>query len=149
MKKVLVTLVLLMSVVRLEAQILQPVKWSYAAKKTSSLEAIISFKAELDEGWHMYSQHVEDGGPTKTVFKFMPSSQYLLIGGTRESKSIQKFEKLFGMSVRYFEREAVFQQKIKLKSAKSIMIKGTISFGACNDSTCIPPEEINFNLTVR
>ena len=149
MKRLIIALVLLTSAQVLKAQILRPVKWSYAAKKTSPTEAIVYFKATIDEGWHMYSQHIADGGPTKTVFTFAPSAQYALVGKTTESNPIVKFEKMFDMKVGYFEKQAVFQQKVKLKSKSQAMVKGSIQFGACNDTQCTPPEDINFNVSVK
>jgi hypothetical protein len=131
------------------AQILKPVKWSYAAKKISPTEAIVYFKATIDKGWHMYSQYIADGGPTKTVFTFAPSAQYILVGKTQESKPIRKFEKMFDMQVSYFENQAVFQQKVKLKSKNQTTVKGTINFGACDDTTCIQPEDVNFNVAIK
>ncbi|WP_254492104.1 hypothetical protein, partial [Salmonella enterica] len=53
-----------------DGQILKPVKWSYAAKKTSGAEVTVLLKAEIDEGWHIYSAYQKDGGPLKTSFKF-------------------------------------------------------------------------------
>lgn len=149
MKKLLLAFLLLGSISTLEAQILKPVKWSYAAKRTSATEAIISFKATIDEGWHLYSQNMADEGPTKTVFKFATSPQFTLNGTTAESKPIEKFEKLFNMNVKYFEKQAIFQQKVKLKSNKPLVVKGTIYFGACDDTTCIPPEELSFAVNVK
>ncbi|WEK21586.1 MAG: protein-disulfide reductase DsbD family protein [Candidatus Pedobacter colombiensis] len=149
MRKLIIALLLLTSVQALKAQILHPVKWSYAAKKVSPTEAIVYLKATIDKGWHMYSQDIADGGPTKTVFTFAPSAQYALVGKTLESKPIVKFEKMFDMKVGYFENMAVFQQKVKLKSKKETSVKGTVSFGACNDTTCIPPEDVDFNVTIK
>lgn len=145
----MISLLLLISVQALNAQILKPVKWSYAAKKVSPTEAIVYLKASIDKGWHMYSQHIADGGPTKTVFTFAPSAQYTLVGKTQESKAIVKFEKMFNMQVGYFENQAVFQQKVKLKSKNQTTVKGTINFGACDETTCIPPEDVNFNVTIK
>lgn len=149
MKKIIIALVLLASTQVLNAQIRRPVKWSYAAKKTSPTEAVVFFKATIDKGWHIYSQHINDGGPTKTVFTFAPSQQYSLVGKTEESKPIQKFEKMFSMNVGYFENEALFKQKVKLKSSKQTVVKGSLQFGACDDHECIPPEDVEFNVTVK
>ncbi|SMD17209.1 protein-disulfide reductase DsbD domain-containing protein [Pedobacter nyackensis] len=149
MKKLIIALALVASAQVLQAQILRPVKWSYAAKKTSSTEATVFFKATIDKGWHIYSQNVGDGGPTKTVFTFSPSQQYALVGKTKETNPIVKFEKMFNMQVGYFENQAVFQQKIKLKSKNQTAVKGSIQFGACDDNECIPPEDVNFNVTVK
>lgn len=149
MKKLIIALLMLTSVQLVQAQILKPVKWSYAAKKVSPTEAIVYLKATIEEGWHMYSQDIADGGPTKTVFTFAPSAQYALVGKTLESKPIAKFEKMFNMQVKYFENTAVFQQRVKLKSKNQTQVKGSVYFGACDDTTCIPPEDVNFTVTIK
>lgn len=51
-------------------QILHPAEWSYAAKKINSTEAVVFIKATLAGGWHIYGQHIADGGPVKTSFSF-------------------------------------------------------------------------------
>src|SRR5690349_3055956 len=114
------------------SQILKPVKWSYAAKKTSATEATLFIKATIEDGWHIYSQNLADGGPVKTTFTFPVSKAYKLIGKTVEPKPVTKFEKSFGMNVSYFEKSAIFQQKIKLTAANPT-VKGSLEFMVCDD----------------
>ncbi len=76
MKKILIAAALLLTINAAKAQILNPVKWSYTAKKLNTKEAVIFLKATMDNGWHIYSQHIGDNGPTKTEFKFFPSKNY-------------------------------------------------------------------------
>lgn len=149
MKKIFIALFLLLSVQGLKAQILHPVKWSYGAKKLNATEAMLIFKATIEDGWHIYSQNVADGGPTKTVFAFNTSPQYSLVGKTTESQPIVKFEKMFNMKLGYFEKQAVFQQKVKLKSKNQSVIKGSIEFGACDDTQCIPPDQVTFAINIK
>lgn len=130
------------------AQILDPISWSYSAKKTSATEATVYIKAILDQGWHLYSQTVKPGGPTATVFTFPKSKDYTLVGKTIEPKPIVKFEKVFNMSVAFFQDQAIFQQKVKLnKGAKTV--KGKVEFGVCNDESCLPPSEVEFNIPIK
>ncbi|MFD2144161.1 protein-disulfide reductase DsbD domain-containing protein [Mucilaginibacter antarcticus] len=105
-------------------------------------------KATMQAGWHIYSQHVKDGGPIKTSFTFTKSPSFTLVGKTVEPKPITHFEKTFGMDVSYFEKEVVFTQKIKLKSAKATTVKGTLEFMTCNDSKCLPPDNVNFTVAL-
>ena len=74
------------------AQLENPVSWSYAAKKTSSTEAVVYIKATIEDNWHLYSQNIKPGGPNKTVFTFPASKDYTLIGKTSEPKPITKYE---------------------------------------------------------
>jgi len=129
------------------SQILKPVKWSYAAKKTSATEATLFIKATIEDGWHIYSQNMADGGPVKTTFTFPTSKVYKLVGKTIEPKPITKFEKSFEMNVSYFEKSAIFQQKIKL-IGKNPTVKGSLEFMVCDDQQCLPPETVEFSIPV-
>jgi hypothetical protein len=131
-----------------KSQIVKPVTWSYAAKKTSATTATIYLKATIEEGWHLYSQFVKEGGPVKTTFTFPKAKNYSLIGTTTEQKPIERYEEMFKMKIGYFETSALFQQKVKLIGKKTI-VKGKVEFMVCNDKQCLPPEEVEFMITVK
>ncbi len=58
--KTLLTLsMMLVMVSALKAQILTPVKWSYAAKRTAKNETVVFIKATIDDGWHIYCPNCE------------------------------------------------------------------------------------------
>lgn len=150
MKPLLITLLaLVLGIGAANAQLEQPVTWSYAAKKVSATEAVIYIKATIDEGWHLYSQNIKPGGPVASQFTFKPAAAYTLIGKVKEPKPIVKNEKVFNMEVAYFEDSAVFQQKIKLKGKKPFQVKGSVEFMVCNDTQCLPPTEVVFNIPVK
>jgi len=130
------------------AQIETPVTWSYAQKKISKTEAIVYLKATIQDGWHIYSQNVKPGGPVKTTIKFAPSKDFVKVGTTTEPKSLSKFEKVFDMNVGYFEKQVIFQQKIKLNKPETL-VKGTIEFMVCDESRCLPPDEVQFSVQVK
>ncbi|KIA91588.1 sugar transporter [Pedobacter kyungheensis] len=130
------------------SQILKPVTWSYAAKKTSPTTATIFIKATIDRGWHLYSQFVKDGGPVKTTFTFPAAKDFTLIGKTIEPKPVTKYEATFKMDVSYFENSVVFQQKVKL-TGKNAVVKGSVEFMVCDDKQCLPPEQVDFSVPVK
>jgi len=149
MKKIttIITMLILFAL-QSKSQILQPVKWSYAAKKTSATEAVVFIKATIDAGWHVYSQFVKDGGPVKTTINFNPSNTFALLGKTAEPQPITRMEKAFGMEVSFFENTVIFQQKIKLK-AKQVTVTGKLEYMTCNDQKCLPPDDIDFSIPVK
>lgn len=147
MKKILGIFMLVFMGMGAYAQILTPVKWSYAAKKINDKEAVVYIKASIEPGWHIYSQTVGDGGPIKTSFNFVSSDNFSLVGSTIEPKPENKFDKTFNMEVPYFEKSVVFQQKIKL-NAGSVNVKGVLEYMVCNDHQCLPPEEVEFSIPV-
>ncbi|MBE9602366.1 protein-disulfide reductase DsbD domain-containing protein [Pedobacter sp. MC2016-24] len=150
MKKQLITLLVLplLWAIHAKAQILKPVKWSYAAKKISDNEATITLKADIEESWHIYSAYQKDGGPLKTSFKFSPSKEYILVGQIAEPKPLAVFDKNFDIQVDYFENTVTFQQKVKLKT-KQTTVKGKLEFMACTKAQCLPPDEVNFSIPIN
>lgn len=147
MKKVLFALFILFGCSGAYAQILTPVKWAYASKKISNDEYMVLIRATIDEGWHIYSQHVKEGGPIKTSFTFKPSKEYSLVGTTIEPAPVTKFENAFKMNVSYFENTVTFQQKVKLKAGKAT-VKGQLEYMTCNNKQCLPPEDVDFTVNI-
>lgn len=132
---------------QVSAQILDPVKWSYAAKRTGKDEAVVFLKATIGDGWHIYSTRQKNGGPVKTSFTFSHGVDYVLVGKMMEPVPVTKFESL-EMDVHYFERSVIFQQKVRLKKAQA-EIKGKLEFMVCNDQKCLPPDERAFSIAVK
>jgi DsbC/DsbD-like thiol-disulfide interchange protein len=130
------------------AQLENPITWSYAAKKISKTEAVLFIKANIEEGWHLYSLSLKPGGPSKTEITFAPSKDYTLVGKATEPKPISKYEKVFNMNVAYFQNEVVFQQKIKLNKPTTA-IKGKVEFMVCDDKQCLPPSDVAFSIPVK
>jgi len=149
MKKLITaTVILFVFAVSAKAQVLTPVHWSYGAKKLNNNEAVVFIKATIDDGWHVYSQTVKDGGPVKTTITFPASAEYILIGKTIEPTPITRNEKVFKMDVSFFEHEVIFQQKIKLKAGQAT-VKGTLEYMTCNDHQCLPPDDVEFSIPIK
>lgn len=130
------------------AQVFEPVKWSVASKKINNKEAVVFIKATMEKGWHIYSLNLDEGGPIATSFKFSPSKDFSLVGKVAEPKPKHTFESVFNMDVTYFEKEVVFQQKVKL-NGNTATVKGVVEWQACDDERCLPPEEFEFAVNVK
>ncbi len=133
-----------------EAQILEPVKWSFASKKTSDTEAELIFTATIDNGWHLYSQDIPPNGPVPTEFVIDKGTAFSRVGKVVEPKPIMEKDPNFDdMLLKFFSTKAVFKQKIKLLSRTPFVVKGMVSFMCCNDVSCLPPNDIPFNIKVE
>ena len=131
------------------AQILDPVQWSFSSERINAYEAVLIIKAKIEKHWHLYSQIEVVDGPIPTSFSFKENNQYELIGKTEESKPIVKVEPVFdNMELRFFENEAIFRQKVKVKSDKKISVEGELEFMVCDETRCLPPELVPFKIDV-
>jgi len=148
-KKVVLSFLLLCCVLGMSAEIQKPVTWSFSSKQISDTEFNLVLTANVDNNWHLYSQFIGEGGPVPTSFKFKPSPDYVLVGKASESPKPHKiFEKVFGMEVAFFEKKATFTQKVKLK-VPATKITGSLEFMVCDDSQCLPPEDIDFSFDLK
>ena len=147
MKKSLILTVLLILSTAIWAQINNPITWQFSDKQLSETSYELTFTANIQEGWHLYSTSIAEGGPIKTSFTFEENDQYTLVDGIQSlSKEIRKYDEMFEMEIGYYEKTATFTQKIELKSATSI--KGIVEFMSCDESSCTPPQEVDFEFTI-
>ncbi len=129
---------------QVSAQVLIPVKWKIDTEKVSDNEVKITYKATIDEHWHLYSQHINMAPPATTFVFEHDSTTYELIGEIEESKSIEQFDKNFDMILRYFADEATFTAKIRLLTDEKVVIKGYVNYMTCDDTRCLPPSDEEF-----
>lgn len=147
MKKLFSLLFLLCLSVTSYAQIIEAVHWTFSVKDISDSEKELVFTAKIDEGWHLYGMHLPEGGPTATSFTFDEIRGAVLDGGvTSASHLIKKYDKQFEMELNWYEKQAVFVQKIKL-TEPSFSITGGVTSMSCNDQSCLPPTTEEFSLT--
>lgn len=131
------------------AQIYNPVKWSFSTETLNSKEVYVVITADIEEGWHIYSQFIEEGGPIPTTFTFNKSAEFTLVGKAIEiPKANPVFDQTFGLKIASHENKVVFKQKILLKKPE-IKVTGSLEFMVCNDKQCLPPDDLAFSVVVK
>jgi len=124
--------------VNIQAQIIDPVKWTYSVKQLPNNEAELIFKAKIEPQWHMYSQFFEDGGPVKMTFSFEDTKEYKRLGKVAEvTKPKTEHDDIFDIDVQYFDNEAKLVQKIKIISTKDFVVKGEFDYQVCYEDKCV------------
>ncbi len=147
MKKILFSLIVSFLAFAAYAQIQEPVKFKTELKNVSATEVEIVFTASIEQGWHVYSTDLGDGGPISATFNTDKLTGAQLDGKLRPvGKEIASFDKLFEMDVRYFEHTAQFVQKLKLTGG-DYQVTGYLEYGACNDENCLPPTQVEFSFS--
>lgn len=126
------------------------ISWETEVIATSENDYILTFKATLKKGWHLYSQFLAEGGPLATEFTFKKENvDFQRIGKTEESETHTSFEKIFEMETSYFENQAIFKQRIKLLKPDISSITLSAAYQTCDDQACTfePGETLVFKLT--
>ena len=148
MKKLILGLFLLMFAVAVQAQINNPVKWTYTAKKTGDKTYELHLTATIDGNWHLYAQDAGKG-PEPTVISFTTNPLITFDGKAKEVGKLEKsFDKNFNSVLKFYGNKVDFVQKIKVKSAIATVVKGSVSFMVCNDRQCLPPRDVPFTINV-
>ena len=124
------------------SQIEDPVNWSFEIESISNDQYNLIIKADIEDGWSVYSQHVDPDGPIPTSFVFTTSNSFELIESVNESAPNTKFDPVFQMNLASFQKEATFTQKVKVLSDTISSITGELEFMACNSTMCLPPEYV-------
>ena len=148
MKKICLWLfVFTLAALNLQAQIKEPVKFKTSFKSISPTEAEIIFSGTIDNGWHVYSTNLPDGGPISATFNVDKQQGVQPVGKFQaKGKEVSTFDKLFEMQVRYFSHAVQFVQKVKITGA-TYHIEGYLEYGACDDESCLPPTQVPFKFS--
>ncbi|MAO72194.1 MAG: thiol:disulfide interchange protein [Flavobacteriales bacterium] len=145
MRKTL-TLIFTLITLSLFSQIYNPVSWEFSQSKISDSEIELEFKANIEEGWHLYSQDIPESPPA-TSFTFIINGD-TSIKVLEESESIKKYDPNFDMILKYFSNEAIFKHNIKFEEADNFKIEGYVDFMVCDDAQCLPPDYVEFSFNI-
>lgn len=130
------------------SQIYDPVTWTFGYEKTGDNSYAIVFTAEIEKGSHIYAMDIPEGGPIPTSFSFNEPADFTLDGKTFEvTQPEELMDEAFGFRIKSFSDVAEFRQLVS--SAKpSFTVSGTVNFMSCNNTTCSPPKDVEFSVSI-
>lgn len=127
------------------AQIVEPVKWKISCDENKN-NLVVTYAATIDDGWHTYDQNLPEGGPVSTQFVIEKSENLTAIGSVQsQQKPTEKFEDMFQMNLRWFEKNVSFHQTFKIKDINDYLLEGYVEYMACDNSNCLPPTKEPFH----
>ncbi|SHJ90693.1 protein-disulfide reductase DsbD family protein [Pseudozobellia thermophila] len=141
MKQILVFIALFISVFCVSSQSDdEPVVFTTEVEKLSDSEYNLILKADIHEGWHVYSQYTAEGGSLPSEFTYKRAGEdYELLGKTTESETIVEYSDIFEVDETFFKDRAVFTQRIKLLDPNVRQIDVNLFYQVCKE-VCIPVE---------
>ena len=146
MKKFLVVLFTIISFTSF-SQIFNPVSWEFSQEKISETEVELTFKASIDEPWHMYSQYVSDE-ILATKFTFIYNGD-TVVSKLKEPKPSEEYDETSDIMLLYFSKEVIFTQQLEINSVNNIEISGYVDFIVCDNGSCLPPDYSEFSFTIK
>jgi len=103
------------------------VKWEIRCEKIAGKTYEVHFTPKVQDTWHIYSLGVSGGMNVPTSFSFEDNPLVTLKGEVKEIGLQQDFV-----------------QRIKLKRRTTTILKGSITFKACSDEQCMPPQTLEY-----
>ena len=135
----LLSLLLLITTLNLSAQFggIEPVTFEENVT-VNGADGTIEFEAYIEDGFHLYSTDIPEGGPTPMEVTYSVVEGAEILGALVPGEgAVTEMDPMFEMMVSYFSESAVFTQKVKFLGGK-YRIKGTLRFQSCSDSNCVP-----------
>ena len=130
---------------------LNPVTWSFSAKKISDKTYEIHMKATIQKNWHLYSQkQPDDAIAIPTEFTIRPNPLFKPDGKIQEIGKVEVMkDATLGVSANQYSNTVDFVQKIKMKANVKTNYSGSVEYQTCDDKKCLPPKTINFNIAIQ
>lgn len=129
------------------SQLADPIEWEATVEQENDSIYNLIFTAKLEEGWHLYSQEVDENGPIPTTFTFTSKEGIELLGNVVEPNVAAIYDDVFEMDIKFFEDEAVFIQRVKVLDPYAV-VEVEVEFMVCDDEQCLPPDTVPFQISL-
>ncbi len=134
--------------IAVSGQVLEPVKWTFDSKQLPNGSYELKFKAKIDDGWYVYSQKIDEGGPIPTSITFEENGDFKQLGKIRErGDMVEKQDPVFDMVLRKYADELTLVSVVKPLKEKG-KVSGYLTFMTCDNGRCLPPEDIDFSFDI-
>jgi len=147
MKQTIVFSILLLATMSGHAQRdLHPISWQYSARKVADKTYEVHLTAQLQSGWHAYSQkQPEDAVAHPTNIKFRPNPLVGLMGKIKEVGDMEKWkDETTGIQANQYADKVDFVQIVKVKGNVKTSVSGSLTYQVCTNEMCLPPQTDDF-----
>ena len=129
-----------------DSKLLDPVKVKCEMSKSAAGNPVLTFTATMDEGWHIYSNKIADGGPIPSSVDFEQGSHFTLKGELQEKSEhkISAYDEIFEMDLVKYKEQVQFIQEIEVKDPNTL-VKGSFTYQTCDAKQCLPPVTLGFS----
>lgn len=117
-----------------------PVRWRTSVRMTSDNEGVVTFKALIAQGWHLYGLELPQGGPRPTRIDLSASTGLEYTSPVAPSRApLSAEDPMFGLTLSWWDSNVSFSAPFRLTGDATPMVKASITFMACDGTTCMPP----------
>lgn len=147
MRKLIFVFIAFLTLINLNAQIKEPVKWTSKTEKISDTEFNLIATGIIEPEWHVYSQFTPDGGSLPMVLTFKDQKgNYELIGKAKESPYKKHFNDVFEVEEYYFDNKVTVTQKVKVTNTNLSKIKLSLEYQVCKEACINDTKQFTFDI---
>lgn len=145
MKKIILLLTLFVGLFGFSQQ--NKAQFSATVEQLSDTEYLITYNAQIEPNWKLYSTVLPDMTGLPTEFNYVNAEGNYNVGELKEFGSVVKYDPIFQAEMGTFEGTAKFTQNIIILNPDVEFIEVDIDFQTCDDASCIPGfENLKFTL---
>lgn len=128
-----------------EFQILDPVSWEISINEMNENAYEIICDATIDEGWYVYSNNVDAGGPIPTSIIIDSNAAILSVSEMVEISDHVKdgYDEMFDMDIKKFSHHVTFSQVVEI--AEPTTVTGYVEYMTCDSVQCLFPDPAEFS----
>lgn len=124
-----------------------PVTWDWEVKELGGGKYELVFTPTIEDHYHIYSL-TTDNGPLPTEFIFESNSAIEWLTPMQEDEPIVEYDSGFDADLAYHDDGVKFTRKLKVNAATTTL-EGYVTWMACNDEGCLPPDDVEFSFDLK
>lgn len=122
----------------------QAAKWRTTVRMSSDTEGVVTVRAIVPEGFHLYGMDMPEGGPVATSLDFSASKGVTMLGKTGFApQPATARDEAFGMDLQWWTGTVSFSRRFKITDPATACISVQIRYMMCNGTNCLPPRTEN------
>lgn len=127
----------------------QPVRWRTFVKSTGDKGGVVTMKALVADGWHLYGLTLPKNGPKPTTFDFKASTDIEFTGKITPARpALEVDDPLFGMKLTWWDSNIEFTIPFKI-TGENPRFNCVINYMTCDGTTCRPPVRENIATPIK
>ncbi len=131
-----------------QQEITNPLKWHTSVEKTGPDTYNLIIEADIEDGWHLYSQFNDPMGSLPIEFEWKNAKDnYEVIGKAKEINTHKAYNKVFKVTETFFSKHAKLIQPVKVLNKNLKKIETTLYGQTCKESCIQVKENLSFDLT--
>lgn len=150
MKRTLLIITALLAVA-LAAAAQNPIRWRMSVKMTGEDTGIVTVRALVADGWHLYGTQLPENGPRPTRFEFTTKGVTLTGNLTASIPTEPHHDSMFDMDLNWWAGNVAFTRTFTLDNPADASISVSVTYMGCNDKNCLPPktETLTYTFTFK